>query len=98
MLWCHCLRIDYTFLVHLSLKNYLRLKVQDSPGVIGGIGSIFGHHGVSIQSIVQFDASEAGAEIVVITHKVKQGQITASLKAIQALEEVKGLSAQMVCI
>ena len=79
-------------------KHYLRIKVEDSPGVIGQIGSVFGQNGVSIQSIVQFDASEAGAEIVVITHAVAQGQVKASLDAIQAFRTVKGLSAQMVCI
>ncbi len=79
-------------------KHYLRIKVEDSPGVIGQIGSVFGQNGVSIQSIVQFDASEAGAEIVVITHAVAQGQVKASLDTIQAFKTVKGLSAQMVCI
>ncbi len=79
-------------------KHYLRLKTKDCPGVIGLIGSVFGNHDVSIQSIIQFDANEAGAEIVVITHAVTQGQITESLKVIENLKEVKGLSAHMVCI
>jgi len=79
-------------------KHYLRLKVEDSPGVIGQIGSIFGQNGVSIQSIVQFDANEAGAEIVVITHAVALGKVTASLEVIKTFKAVQGLSAQMVCI
>ncbi len=79
-------------------KHYLRLKTKDSPGVIGKVGKVFGDHGVSIQSIIQFEADEIGAEIVVITHEVAQGQITASLNSIKALEEFKGLSAQMVCV
>ncbi len=79
-------------------KHYLRLKTEDSPGVIGQIGSVFGEYGVSIQSIVQFDATEAGAEIVVITHEVEQGKIITSLKSIKTLEEVKGLSSHMVCL
>ena len=79
-------------------KHYLRLKVEDSPGVIGHIGSVFGQNGVSIQSIVQFDANEAGAEIVVITHAVALGKVTASLEVIKTFKAVQGLSAQMVCI
>ena len=39
------------------------LKTEDTPGVIGCIGSVFGENSVSIQSIVQFDANEADAEI-----------------------------------
>ena len=76
----------------------MRLKVEDSPGVIGHIGSVFGQNGVSIQSIVQFDANEAGAEIVVITHAVALGKVTASLEVIKTFKAVQGLSAQMVCI
>ena len=79
-------------------KHYLRLKVEDSPGVIGQIGSVFGQNGVSIQSIVQFDANETGAEIVVITHAVALGKVTASLEVIKTFKAVQGLSAQMVCI
>ncbi len=79
-------------------KNYLRLKTQDTPGVIGKIGSVFGDHGVSIQSIVQFDSQENDAEIVVITHEVSQGQFVDSLEKIKGLSEVKGLAAQMACI
>ena len=79
-------------------KHYLRLKTKDSAGVIGRIGSVFGNHDVSIQSIVQFAANEDEAEIVVITHEVKQSQITASLNAINMQDEIKGLTAQMVCI
>ena len=45
-----------------------RFHTSDTPGVIGRIGSCFGDRAVSIQSIIQFNASEAGAEIVVITH------------------------------
>ena len=79
-------------------KHYLRLKTEDNPGVIGHIGSVFGKHDVSIQSIVQFDASEAGAEIVVITHEVARGKVTSALNAINDLKAVKGLSAHMVCV
>ena len=76
----------------------MRIKVEDSPGVIGHIGSVFGQNGVSIQSIVQFDTSEAGAEIVVITHEVARGKVTSALNAINDLKAVKGLSAHMVCV
>ena len=46
---------------------------DDSPGVIGKIGDIFGNNNVSIESIVQLDASGDKAEIVVITHEVTNG-------------------------
>ena len=58
--------------------------------MIGKVGGCFGDAGVSIQSIVQFNASEAGAEIVVITHEVSQRKVIAALDAITALDEVSG--------
>jgi homoserine dehydrogenase len=61
--------------------------------VIGKIGTCFGQAGVSIQSIVQFDATAAGAEIVVITHEVLEGQFQQALAAIAALPEVQAVAA-----
>jgi homoserine dehydrogenase len=79
-------------------RHYVRFNTKDAPGVIGRIGGCFGDRNVSIQSIVQFNASEAGAEIVVITHEVSQGEMDAALQAIQALPEVSGLAAHLGCL
>ena len=76
----------------------MRFNTEDAPGVIGKVGGRFGDAGVSIQSIVQFNASEAGAEIVVITHEVSQRQVIAALDAITALDEVSGLAAHLGCL
>ena len=76
-------------------RHYVRFKTKDAPGVIGNVGGCFGQRKVSIQSIVQFNASDAGAEIVVITHEVSQRQMDEALEAIQALPEVLGLAAHL---
>ena len=82
----------------ISQKNYIRLITEDSPGVIGTIGNIFGKNKVSIQSIVQFDSSNRDAEIVVITHEVKKGAIKNALSKIETLSEVKNIEAHMSCL
>ena len=79
-------------------RNYVRFTTEDAPGVIGRIGSCFGDQEVSIQSIVQFDASDAGAEIVVITHEVDNGAMQSALNAITALPEVRGVAAHLGCL
>ena len=43
-------------------------------------------------------ASEAGAEIVVITHEVSQRKVIAALDSITALSEVSGLAAHLGCL
>tara|TARA_B100000073_G_scaffold346079_1_gene356628 strand:- start:540 stop:1856 length:1317 start_codon:yes stop_codon:yes gene_type:complete len=79
-------------------KKYLRIICEDSPGVIGKIGSIFGDNGVSIESIMQLDARENEAEIVVITHEVTNGAIKVSKKELDSLPEVKLIASQLNCI
>ena len=84
--WRPCVLADSSA---IRQRHYVRLNTKDAPGVIGKVGSCFGDRGVSIQSIVQFNASAAGAEIVVITHEVSQGQVIGT-GAITALPEVSG--------
>ena len=90
---CHLANTEQT-----SQRNYVRFKTENAPGVIGRIGSCFGDHDVSIQSIVQLEASDAGAEIVVITHVVGNSQMSAALKAIDALPGVLNLDAHLGCL
>ena len=82
----------------ITKKNYIRLIAEDSPGVIGEIGTIFGKKKISIESIVQFDAKEKKAEIVVITHKINQGQLEEALLDIENLPQVKRIAAKMGCL
>ena len=82
----------------ITKKNYIRLIAEDSPGVIGEIGTIFGKKKISIQSIVQFDATDKQAEIVIITHKIKQGQLEEALLDMQNMSQVKRIAATMGCL
>ncbi|KGG20079.1 homoserine dehydrogenase [Prochlorococcus marinus] len=82
----------------ITKKNYIRLIAEDSPGVIGEIGTIFGNKKISIESIVQFDAKDKKAEIVVITHKINQGHLEEALLDIENLPQVKGIAAKMGCL
>ena len=82
----------------ITKKNYIRLIAEDSPGVIGEIGTIFGKKKISIESIVQFDATNKEAEIVVITHKINQGQLEEAILDIENLSQVKRIAAAMGCL
>ncbi len=82
----------------ISKKNYIRLITDDTPGVIGKIGTLFGQRKISIESIVQFDASNLEAEIVVITHQITKGQLNEALSDIKNLSEVKDIAASMGCL
>jgi homoserine dehydrogenase len=94
--WRQCALVDGARTRH---RNYVRLLTRDEAGVIGKIGTAFGTAGVSIQSIVQYEASGAGrgsgggAEIVVITHEVEESRFRQALAAITALPEVETVAA-----
>ncbi|MFZ0407372.1 MAG: homoserine dehydrogenase [Cyanobium sp.] len=101
--WRRCQLVDGSSTRH---RNYVRLHTRDEAGVIGRIGTCFGAAGVSIQSIVQFEArepaegegkgeagAEPGAEIVVITHEVQEAHFRQALAAIANLSEVTSVAA-----
>ncbi len=71
----------------LLTRFYARFLTKDQAGVIGQLGTCFGNHGVSIESIVQTGFQGELAEIVVVTHDVREGEFR------QALAEIKSLPA-----
>ena len=65
---------------------YMRLLVDDKPGVLGKIATTFGDAGVSLKSVMQSDCAQEGhAEIIVVTHCVKHKNI---LQAQENLEKL----------
>ena len=71
----------------IETRFYARFLCQDVPGVIGHLGTCFGNHHVSLESVVQIGFRDRLAEIVVVTHDVTEGNFR------QALEEIKNLKA-----
>ena len=71
-------------------RYYLRVGVLDRPGVLGQITTILGAHSVSIAQVIQ--DGQAGdnspTRIFVITHEVRQGDVSEALAQIDALDVV----------
>ncbi|MGA1283188.1 MAG: homoserine dehydrogenase [Prochlorothrix sp.] len=67
-------------------RFYARLQANDQPGVIGQLGTCFGHHGVSLESVVQLENHGDRATIVVVTHEVREGDFW------QAIGDITDLS------
>jgi homoserine dehydrogenase len=66
----------------LQMRFYVRFLTQDTPGVIGKIGTAFGDQNVSLESIVQAGMRDGHAEIVVVTHQVREGDFRQALQQI----------------
>lgn len=76
----------------MEARFFLRMQVADRPGVIAQIATIFGREAVSIASVVQKATYGEVAEIVWITHTVRQAQMTRSLEDIRRLDCVEEVS------
>jgi homoserine dehydrogenase len=76
----------------LASKFYARFLTQDLPGVIGKLGTCFGDHRVSLESIVQADKRDGLAEIVVVTHVVKEGDFRSALAEIEQMNVLSSIA------
>ena len=70
-------------------RFYVRLLVKDQSGVIGKLGLCFGNHDVSIESVVQIDTRGDVAEIVVVTHEVKESNFQTALDEVREFVETQ---------
>jgi homoserine dehydrogenase len=79
--------VDLTPISEIETRFYTRFLCNDVPGVIGHLGTSFGNHNVSLESVVQIGFRDKLAEIVVVTHDVKEGDFR------QALTEIRNKDA-----
>jgi homoserine dehydrogenase len=92
-----CSHQDYceiTPIENTESRFYARFLCRDQSGVIGDLGTCFGKHKVSLESVVQIGFQNNLAEIVVVTHDVNEGNFRkalAELETLSAIEKVPSL-------
>ena len=69
-------------------RFYIRLQVQDKPGVLSKISGILGKHGVSLSSVTQKESASASIPMIMLTHVSKGTEMLKAADEIAALEEV----------
>lgn len=70
---------------------YLRLTTDDVPGVLGSLGMLFAQEGVSIRSFVQKEVVDGQAELVFVTHAVREQSLMDALEHARALPSVRAV-------
>ena len=75
----------------LVTQFYVRLLAKDEPGVIGTLGTCFGNNHVSLESVVQIGMRDKRAEIVVVTHAVREGDVRQALAEIISSDTVASI-------
>jgi homoserine dehydrogenase len=73
-------------------KFYIRLIVADQPGVLAAIASAFGDQHVSLQSVIQKENLGEQAEVVLVSHRTKEGNIRKALKTLEVMDSVVEIS------
>ena len=73
-------------------RFYLRLVAEDQPGVIGKLGQCFGDHEVSLESVVQIGMQDHRAEIVVVSHEVKEANCQKALDELREFPEIHSVA------
>jgi homoserine dehydrogenase len=75
----------------VETSYYLRLRVEDKPGVLADITRILADNGISIDAMVQREPGEGEdqTDIIILTHLVREKGIDAAIAKIEALPVVK---------
>ena len=76
----------------IESRFFLRLHVDDRPGVLASIASVLGNNNVSIAQMIQKHRDEDLAEIVVVTSKVREGNFNDAMLVVEGLNEVHKVS------
>lgn len=71
---------------------YLRLRVQDRPGVLADITRILADQEISIDAMLQKEPSEGEqqANIIMLTHVTREKKVDAAIARIEALDSTVG--------
>ena len=73
----------------LKFPYYLRILAKDQSGVMASITKVLSSHNVSIESIIQKPSQKKNyAEIILITHSIKESTLISALKKIKGLNTV----------
>ncbi len=71
---------------------YLRMLATDRPGVLAEVASILAEGGISIEAVVQKEPPSGASQVplIMLTHRVREGQVNAALQGIEALSSISG--------
>ena len=99
-LWSHGeSRVETCPYEQVSGRYYMRLTVDDHPGVLAEIAGVLGRHQVSIASLIQHPGDDemrpGPLPLVMMTHRVTEGEAARAMAEIEELTSVRGAGVRM---
>lgn len=76
----------------LAAQYYIRMTVRDRPGVLAGIAGVFGNNNVSIAAVLQKTSQDDKAELILITHQVREQDLRDSLTVLKGMSIVSRIN------
>lgn len=76
----------------MRARFYIRMSVEDRPGVLAGIAGVFGNNNVSIATVLQKEVTADKAELIMITHEVKEQDLRDSLTVLKGMSIVGSIN------
>jgi homoserine dehydrogenase len=76
-------------------RLHVSLDVDDRPGVLAQVASVFARHGVSIETVRQQMHGIADAELVVVTHQATDAALSATVADLRDLAVVRDVLSVM---
>ena len=77
-------------LPEIETAYYLRMNADDKPGVLAEVTQILGKAEISIEAVIQKEPARpnALAEIIMLTHRVKEKQMMGAIESIESLQNI----------
>ena len=73
-------------------KFFIRMQVENEPGVLATIAKVFGSHNVSITRVVQEHTEPEQAELVIVTERVEEKCMQRALEELMTIHCIKEIS------
>ncbi|MDO8885526.1 homoserine dehydrogenase [Candidatus Oleimmundimicrobium sp.] len=86
---CTCFRnLNLRPIDEINSKYYLLMNAADKPGVLAKIAKVFGDNNVSLASVIQKGSQGSTADLILVTHLLKEKNFRMALNQIRKLSEV----------
>ncbi len=76
-------------------RYYLRLQVDDHPGVLAEVAGVLGRHHISIASVIQHEPVASNVPLVIMTHAATEGAAADAVAEIDLLNSVSAGTVRM---
>jgi len=75
----------------LTMRYYLRFTVDDRPGVLAAIATVFADQNISIETVIQKgEAGDSDVPLIIMTHEVREGDVRRAKERLEELDSVRG--------